>query len=736
MMNVTKELLSNLAISDKEYQSIVEQLGRIPNELELGMFGSLWSEHCGYKHSKLLLKMLESSSSKLLVTQGEENAGVVDIGDNLAVVFKIESHNHPSAVEPYEGAATGVGGIVRDILAMGARPIALLNSLRFGPISEPHNRFLFQGVVSGISGYGNCIGIPNVGGEIYFSKSYTENPIVNAMCVGIVDKENLVKAAAGDPGNLLLLVGSETGRDGIHGASGLASKTFEDDRELRPTVQVGNPFLEKILIEACLEIASSDCIVGIQDLGAAGLVSSCVESADRSGAGFEIDVANVPRRDKGLTPYEVMLSESQERMIIIVKKGHLEEAKNIFHKWGLTSTIIGKVTGNGLAKILENGETKGEIPIKLLSNPPLYKLNGIKPKWLSELQNFDLQNLPIPNKSPSEILLSLLGSPNISSKKWVYQQYDHQVQTNTVIGPGIDSAILRIKNSSKGIALNTDGNGRYCYLDPYVGGIISVAEACRNISSIGAEPVAITDCLNFGNPEKPEIYYQLEQCIKGIALSSKILNVPVVSGNVSLYNETRNEGIYPTPIIGVLGLIQDVNQHVTLGFKKHGDIVIMIGDNHIKGDPNYLSGSEYLEMEYGLVAGKPYIDINLELKIQKTCRKAIQQGLLNSAHDCSDGGLAIALAECCIVGGKGFQGSFSITERWDSALFGENQSRIIVSTDPDNLSELKQLCLQEEVPWTHLGIVTGNTLSISEHVELDIEKIGSVWQKSLENSLS
>ena len=505
-MTASRQTLDELAISDAEYEAIVERLGREPNHLELGLFGSLWSEHCGYKHSKPLLRMFDTDNDRLLVEPGSENAGVVDIGEGWAVVMKIESHNHPSAIEPYQGAATGVGGIVRDIFAMGARPIALLNSLRFGPLTEPGNRRLFEGVVSGISGYGNCIGVPDVGGEVYFSPSYTGNPLVNAMCVGLLRHEELRTADAGGAGNLLMLVGADTGRDGIHGASGLASKTFDDDRELRPTVQVGNPFLEKVLIEACLEAARSDTVVGIQDLGAAGLTSASVESAHNAGAGIRIDVGNVPRRESGMEPYEVMLSESQERMLVVVKRGGESEIEELFDKWDLRSDVIGEVTSDGIATILDDGEIGAQVSVDLLTDPPLYRLQGVKPKWLETLQGSDLSRLPLPDETPRSVLLSMLASPNVASREWIYRQYDHQVQTNTVVVPGGDAALLRLKGTRKGLAVATDGNGRYCFLDPYVGGMIAVAEACRkrDLHGRGLRLLSPT-CLNFGNPERPEV---------------------------------------------------------------------------------------------------------------------------------------------------------------------------------------------------------------------------------------
>ncbi len=734
-MTVTKQALDEVALSEKEYEAIVEKLGREPNPVELGMLGSLWSEHCGYKHSKPLLKLLPSQSPRLLVSPGTENAGVVDIGDGMAVVMKIESHNHPSAVEPYQGAATGVGGIVRDIFAMGARPIAFLNSLRFGPLSEPNNRYLFNGIVGGISGYGNCIGVPDVGGEIYFSPSYSANPLVNAMCVGLVEEDKIVRSQAGGAGNLLMLVGADTGRDGIHGASGLASRTFEEERELRPTVQVGNPFLEKVLIEACLEVAQTDHIVGMQDLGAAGLTSAAIESASSSGSGLEIDVSNVTRREEGMKPYEVMLSESQERMLIIVKDGHQEAVEAIFKKWDLHPVIIGRTTGDSVARIFDGQEQVAELPVELLTDPPKYRLDGVEPSWQKELQSFDFEGLPLPSEGPGSVLLRLLASPNIASKEWVFRQYDHQVQTNTVIPPGGDAALLRIKGTTKAIAVSTDGNGRYCYLDPYVGGAIAVAEACRNVVCTGALPVALTDCLNFGDPERLDVYYQLEQAVKGMAEACKALDVPVISGNVSLYNESRGEPIYPTPVVGALGVVEDMEHYCVSGFKDEGDVVVLLGADRLTSNLVALSGSEYLEVVHGKVAGRPSIDLELETKVQRVCRLAIERGLLKSAHDCSDGGLAVAIAESCIIGSVGFQGDSDLPNRWDAALFGEDQSRIVASLEPGALPQLEAIAIEEGTPLMKLGIVEGDQFSFGGLVSAPVADLSNAWDNGLEKAL-
>ena len=731
-MSVDKQILDDLALLESEYEIIVERLGRSPNFLELGLFGSLWSEHCGYKHSKPLLKVFASDSPRLLVNPGEENAGVVDIGDGLAIVFKIESHNHPSAIEPYEGAATGVGGIVRDIFAMGARPIALLNSLRFGSLSEPRNQYLFNGVVSGISGYGNCIGIPNVGGEVVFDQAYSGNPLVNAMCIGLLNKNELTRATAGPKDSLLLLVGSGTGRDGIHGASGLASRTFEDDRELRPTVQVGNPFLEKVLIEACLEVAASGRIEGLQDLGAAGLTSAAVECASNANSGIEIYIDNVHLRDSGMEPYEIMLSETQERMLISVSKENLEYVQGIFNKWEVDCTLIGKTTDDGMTKIYEGGELRADVPVDVLTDPPLYRLKGVQADQIKKIQSFDLTSIPLPNKTPNEVLLGLLASPNICSRRSVFRRYDHQVQTNTVIEPGNDGALIRIKGTKKGLAAATDGNGRLCYLDPYIGGLIAVAEACRNVSCTGAAPIALTNCLNFGNPEKAEVYYQLEECVKGISDASKAFASPVISGNVSLYNETHGEPIYPTPVIGAVGLTDNVEMNCNNRFKSIGDIVVLLGCASVESKYQDLSGSEYLDLIHHIVAGRPTIDLDKKILVQKVCRDLIGSGVISSAHDCSDGGVAVALAESSINSYKGFEGNFDLDNRWDIGLFGESQSRIIVSLTPENMGRLESMCESFGLKYCVLGKVSDEKrFAINDLIDIDLELLVNTSDNAL-----
>jgi phosphoribosylformylglycinamidine synthase len=737
-MMVTKKQLEELAISPAEYGEITERLGREPNDVELGLFGSLWSEHCGYKHSKPLLRTLPSDSPRLLVEPGVENAGAIDLGDGIAVVFKVESHNHPSAIEPYEGAATGVGGIVRDILAMGARPIALLNSLRFGSLDDPENRRLFEGVVAGISGYGNCIGVPDVGGEVFFSDAYAANPLVNAMCIGVLDPDKMSSAMAGDPGNVLLLVGADTGRDGIHGASGLASQTFEEGREeLRPTVQVGNPFLEKVLIEACLELVEVGEFVGLQDLGAAGLTSAAVEAADKNGRGLDLDVGVVPRRDSNMTPYEIMLSESQERMLVIAKPAQVEGVRRIFSKWDLDVTEIGTVTADATVKVRDGDRQETDLPIGLLTDPPLYRLSGVKPQWLDDLQARDLSALPLPSQGIGPVLLDLLASPNIASKRWVYRQYDHHVQINTVVEPGAgDAAVLRLPDTTRGLATAIDGNGRLGYLNPYVGGVIAVAEACRNVACVGGEPIALTDCLNFGNPEKPEVYYQLEESVKGIADAARAFNVPVVSGNVSLYNESGGNAIYPTPVIGALGVLEDVSKRTGMAFVEPGDTVVLLGTGALSGDPTSMAGSEYLDLIHSEVAGNPGIDLELEVAVQQACRRLVREGIARSAHDVSEGGLAVALAESCILGGVGFELAADIPDRWDAALFGEPQSLIVVSVAPDAVSRVAEVARDESVPFVELGTVGGNAIKLGNSASISVKELSDAWYGGIESRLA
>ncbi len=755
-MPIEQSVLDTIALSRAEYELIMERLGREPNEVELGMFGALWSEHCGYKNSKPLLRILPAEGPYVLTRRGAENAGAVDIGDGLCVVMKIESHNHPSAIEPYEGAATGVGGIVRDIFAMGARPIAILDSLRFGPVAPPtgrngragvatpetcqRNRYLFSGVVSGIGGYGNCLGIPTVGGEVYFEDAYSANPLVNAMCVGVVRADGLISAKAEGPGNTLMLVGADTGRDGIHGASGLASRTDPHARfdELRPAVQVGNPFLEKMLLEACLDLAQNhrDWIAGIQDLGAAGLTASSVESAARAGTGLVIDVAKVPRREEGMTPYEVMLSESQERMLIIVRKGHEQDVAQLFERWEVPCAVIGQVTDDGMVRVLDGGREVACLPVKVLAEAPEYTREGVPGQILFQLQNMDLSGVAdVPPADAGSRLLALLSSPNIASKRWVYRQYDQSVLSNTVIEAGADAAVLRIKGTRRGIALATDGNGRYCYIDPYTGGAIAVAEAARNVVCTGAQPVAVTDCLNFGNPERPDVYYTMQAVIHGIAEACLALGTPVISGNVSLYNETGDQEVYPTPVIGMLGILEDVAAHCHPGFANEGDEVFILGSG-LEQPLAALGGSEYLKEIHGLVGGALKLDLALEARVQRAALAIIRQGAASACHDCSDGGLAVALAEMCLAGGKGLDASGAILgPRLDAALFGEAQSRIVVAIAPEKRPLLQEIARGLNVPFAFVGRVTAEPRLRLGPIDLALEEIREAYEDGLPRAL-
>jgi phosphoribosylformylglycinamidine synthase len=756
-MTVDQRFLDQIALSRDEYDLVVHQLGREPNELELGMFGALWSEHCGYKNSRPLLRLFPTEGARVLTRAGEENAGAVEIGDGLLVAMKVESHNHPSAIEPFQGAATGVGGIIRDIFAMGARPVAMLDSLRFGPlqpdvagrvgeVEAAHNRRLFGAVVAGIGWYGNCIGLPTVGGEASFAPTYSGNPLVNAMCVGVAEVGKLVRARADGPGNPLILVGADTGRDGIHGATFASVELNEQSEERRPAVQVGNPFLEKLLMEACLELVQTDWIVGLQDLGAAGLTSASVECAAKSGTGIRIDVSRVPRRESGMTPYEVMLSESQERMLVIARAGCEDRVRDLFAKWELRSDVIGEVSDDGMVRIVDGGREVACIPVLELTRPPQYLRQGIPPDWLASLQNARLDDLPElggAGRSAAEILLRLLADPNIASKRWIHRQYDHQVMTNTAIGPGEgDAAVLRLKGTNRGIALTTDCNGRYCYLDPFAGGAIAVAEAARNLVCVGSEPLALTDCLNFGNPEKPDVYFQLEQAIRGMAEACRVLSIPVISGNVSLYNETNGSAIYPTPVVGMLGALDDVRYRLEMGFRQEGDLVYLVGvegsdGRCLNGEVDALGGSEYLAAIHARVAGRPRIDLDLEHRVQRVCLEAARRGLLASAHDCSEGGLAVTLAESCVAGKVGLDASgIHVRGRADSALFGEAQSRIVVSLSPDSREAFEEILRAAGAPATFLGVVGGDRLRLVGLLDLPITVLEAAHSGGLMDALA
>ena len=738
---IDQRTLDEVALTRDEYERIVRLLGRAPNQVELGLFGAMWSEHCGYKNSRPLLKRFPTSGPRVLLKAGEENAGAVDIGDGLAVVMKIESHNHPSAVEPYQGAATGVGGIVRDIFTMGARPVALLDSLRFGPLDEPRNRYLFSGIVAGIGGYGNCLGIPTIGGEIYFDASYSGNPLVNAMCVGVIEAGRLIPARAEGPGNPVLVVGASTGRDGIHGATFASVELDEASEERRPAVQVGNPFTEKLLMEACLELRDKGWIVGMQDLGAAGMTSSTVESAHKGGSGIELDVLKVPRRESGMTPYEVMLSESQERMLVIARKGYQENVRTLFARWGLHSEVIGRVVAEPVIRVREGERVVADVPTRLLTDEvPAYTREGVAPPELAELWCFDVATLTGQLPESGDALRRLIASPDLCSREDVYRTYDTMVGTNTLLGPGSDAAVLRVRDANdqdtgKAIALCTDGNGRLTYLDPYNGGALAVAEAARNVVCAGATPLALTNCLNFGNPEKPGVYYQLARAIDGMAAAARALETPVISGNVSLYNESFGQAIYPTPVVGIVGLIEG-RAPTPSAFQAEGDAVALLGD--LSDDPGDLGGSSYLAALHNVVAGRPaQLDLERERALQRLTLDAIGSGLVCSAHDCADGGLAVALAECCMWSGLGLAGDAAT---WDTPrsrlataalLFGEAPSRIVVSLAAERWDELAALAVRHGVPLTRLGTTGGDRLMLGGLLAVVVSELHAAWHEGL-----
>lgn len=724
------EIYEELGLTKEEHEQIKEILGREPNLLELSMYSVMWSEHCAYKYSRLLLKTLPTEGPHILQGPGE-NAGAVDIGDGLAVVFKIESHNHPSAIEPFQGAATGVGGILRDIFTMGARPVALLDPLRFGSLGKSRVKYLFEEVVAGIAGYGNCCGIPTIGGDLYFEDAYEGNPLVNVMCIGLAQHKDLTKGCASGNGNVALLIGAKTGRDGIGGVSVLASREFDEGaEEKRPAVQVGDPFTEKLLIEACLELTKKRLLVGLQDLGGAGLTCATCETTSRSGTGMDVDVSKVLRREEGMMSFETMISESQERMLAIVAPPNLTAVLEICSKWGLNTAQIGEVNTTGILRIFEGDKLAGEMPARSLADDaPVYQGKGKKPEYLVETENFDPSQLEIPNNL-NEVLMKMMGSPNICSRQWVYQQYDHMVQTNTAVLPGSDAGVIRIKGTRKAIAASTDCNGRYCYLDPYTGAQIAVAEAARNLVCSGAKPLAVTNCLNFGNPEKPKCFWQFEQAVKGLGEACREFETPVIGGNVSFYNESFGEAIYPTPVIGMVGLIEDINHMGAPAFKEDGALVILLGPTYTE-----LGGSEYLKVMHNLVTGKPpRLDIELEKRVQGCCLTAIREGLIISAHDCSEGGLGVALAECCILGNRGVEVDYKEGQEMDLChwLFSESQSRIVVSLREQNLPKLRNEAERLQVPLTILGRTGGNRLLIGGRISLAIEEVTIKWQGALE----
>ncbi|WP_124976120.1 phosphoribosylformylglycinamidine synthase subunit PurL [Aphanothece sacrum] len=761
----TPQEIATEGLKPQEYEDIVKRLGRHPNKAELGMFGVMWSEHCCYKNSRPLLKQFPTEGDRILVGPGE-NAGVVDLGDGLRLAFKIESHNHPSAVEPFQGAATGVGGILRDIFTMGARPIATLNSLRFGNLENARNRRLFTGVVEGISHYGNCVGVATVGGEIYFDPAYNGNPLVNAMALGLMETEDIVKSGASGIGNPVLYVGSTTGRDGMGGASFASAELTDKSMDDRPAVQVGDPFLEKSLIEACLEAFKTGAVVAAQDMGAAGITCSTSEMAANGGVGIELDLDKIPVRETGMVPYEYLLSESQERMLFVAKKGREQELIDIFHRWGLQAVVAGEVISDPIVRILFKGEIAAEIPANALAdNTPIYhrELLETAPEYAQKAWQWTAESLPDCTaegieikgefKTWNDVLLTLLDTPSIASKKWVYRQYDHQVQNNTVMLPGgADAAVIRIRpieakpdTCTIGVAATTDCNSRYVYLDPLEGAKAAVAEAARNLSCVGAEPLAITDNLNFGSPENPIGYWQLALACQGISEACRELNTPVTGGNVSLYNETVDSAgnpqpIYPTPVIGMVGLIPDITKICGQGWQKEGDLIYLLG---IENKPT-LGASEYLANLQEIIAGKPpKVNFYLEKVVQETCRYGIRKSWIKSAHDCAEGGLSVALAECCISGelGAEIELNFDNKIRVDEFLFGEVAGQIIVSISPENQREWEDYLNKNLVNnWSKIGQVSFNKLSITlsgdlSVINLQITQMTDYWANAIERRL-
>jgi phosphoribosylformylglycinamidine synthase subunit PurL len=730
---VTPELVKQHGLTPEEFERIKKILGREPNFTELGIFSVMWSEHCSYKNSRRELKKFPTTGASILVKAGEENAGVVDIGDGWAVAFKIESHNHPSAIEPFQGAATGVGGIIRDIFTMGARPEFCLNSLRFGQISQSNikhqtsniaaNRRLFTGVVSGIAHYGNCVGIPTIGGEIYFDESFEGNPLVNVFCLGVLRHEQLARGTAQGAGNPVFYVGAETGRDGLAGAAFASRELTEQSREDRPAVQVGDPFKEKLLLEACLELIARDAVAGIQDMGAAGLTCSTCETASRGGSGIEIDLAKVPRREPGMTPYEIMLSESQERMLIIAKRGQEDVVRQVFDKWDVPCAEIGRVTSDGVMRVRNNGTIAAEIPAKALAEEaPLYAREAKSPGVAASLRDArsSLTERRLREIDVHESLRQLLRDPTIASKNWVYRQYDHTVRTGTVVKPGSDAAVYLVRYANKILAATTDCNSLYCALDPRVGGKIAVAEAARNLTCSGARPLAVTDCLNFGNPYKPENFWQLREAVEGVAEACRAFGTPVTGGNVSLYNESPLGVVDPTPTIAMIGLIDDEKHITTQWFKEEDDVIILVGTvaavSDRQGENELLGGSRYLKVCHGLKIGSPpQIDLGHEIKVQNAVRDLIREGLVQSAHDCSEGGLAVALAECCFNPERLFGADIALNAGDTPAatvLFNESQSRIVISVGSENFDKTISFLRERDVPFQQLGKVVADELQI------------------------
>jgi phosphoribosylformylglycinamidine synthase len=741
-IEINLDLAINHGLTEEEYNKILLILGRIPTYTELGIFSVMWSEHCSYKNSILQIKTLPRTGEKLLVSAGEENAGLVDIGDGHAIAFKIESHNHPSAVEPYQGAATGVGGILRDIFTMGARPIASLNSLRFGKIISENGlnekditdrtKYLFKNVVKGIGDYGNCFGVPTISGEVYFEDCYQDNPLVNAMAVGIVKHSETASATAKGIGNPVFLVGSSTGKDGIHGATFASEEISEKSESKRPSVQVGDPFTEKLLLEATLEAIKEGVVAGIQDMGAAGITCSSSEMSAKGKCGMELNLDYVPLRDKSMSAYEIMLSESQERMLVVVHFDKIEKAKSIFDKWDLNCVQIGKVIEEPKLKVFYKNKLEADIPAEELvlgGGAPVYKREIKKPEYLIHTKNFVPDELK-ENKNYGETLLKLMSSPNIANKAWVYEQYDSQVRTNTTIHPGGDASVIRIKNTKKAIALKTDCNSKYVYLNPYKGGMIAVCESARNVVCTGAIPIAITNCLNFGNPYNPEMYYQFAEAVKGIGDACRELNTPVTGGNVSFYNLSKDYAVFPTPVIGMLGLIENSDEILTSYFKDDNDSIYLLGYNKAE-----IGGSEFLKVVHNLIKGDaPDIDLKNEKSVHSLVIELNKQKLIKSAHDISEGGLAVALAECCIINTKkliGCEIKINFNHRLDFELFGESQSMIIVSCNSADENKLCELSNKFGVHCIKLGTTGGDSFKINEIIELKLNSVFDSYYNSI-----
>ncbi len=720
-----EKIYSQMGLSDEEFQMVEDILGRTPNYTETGLFSVMWSEHCSYKNSKPVLRKFPTSGERVLQGPGE-GAGIVDIGDEQAVVFKIESHNHPSAIEPYQGAATGVGGIIRDVFSMGARPIALLNSLRFGELDASSRvQYLFKEVVAGIAGYGNCIGIPTVGGEIQFDACYEGNPLVNAMCVGLIDHKDIKKGQAHGVGNTVMYVGAKTGRDGIHGATFASEELTETSDEKRPAVQVGDPFMEKLLLEACLELVQCDALVGIQDMGAAGLTSSSAEMASKAGSGIEMNMDLVPQREKGMTAYEMMLSESQERMLIVVEKGREQEIADIVGKYDLDAVAIGVVTDDKMLRLIHNGEVVANVPADALAEEaPVYHKPSAEPAYFREFQA--MENTVPEVKDHNETLVNLLKQATIASKEWVYDQYDYMVRTSTVVAPGSDAAVVRIRGTRKALAMTTDCNSRYIYLDPETGGKIAVAEAARNIVASGGVPLAITDCLNFGNPEKPEIFWQIEKSVDGMSEACNVLSTPVIGGNVSLYNERSGTAVYPTPVVGMVGLVEDIDHITTQSFKEAGDLIYLIGETK----PEF-GGSELQKLTNNNIFGKaPELNLEVEKKAQKQVLSAIRAGVVASAHDVSEGGVAVALAES-LMGSSELGAEVTLQGEATTALFSESQSRFVLTVKKENQAQFESL-----VDATYIGTVTDTSdLKITCGDELVVTQPVSTLEKAWKGAI-